>query len=302
MPDAVVVGVDAGGSHTTAIAACGAATPRTFSGGPANAALLGSERAAESIAAAVEQVLAGERAAAVYVGAAGAWQAETAASLREALERRMPGARVAVSDDAHIALRAAVASGDGLALICGTGSIGYAEIAGERFRTGGYGYALGDEGSGYAIGSAALKLLLRSYDGRAPGDPMLSAIAERIGATCAADVVARVYRSEAPPATVAAVAPLVLEWANANERSATKIVQTAALDLFELVRALARKAGVRPETPLVFAGGLLRENSVLTYLLETRIGSDLPDLRILKGAPEAHFGALHEARVMLASA
>jgi N-acetylglucosamine kinase-like BadF-type ATPase len=301
MPD-VIVGVDAGGSHTIAIAARGEETLRTSSGGPANAAILGTQRAAEAIAGVVEQALGGERAAAVYVGAAGAWLAETAASLREALERRIPGARVAVSDDAHIALRAAVPTGDGLALICGTGSIGYAEIAGARFRVGGYGYALGDEGSGYAIGSAALKLLLRSFDGRAPGDPMLSAIAERIGVTGATGVVAQVYGSDAPIAIVAAVAPLVLEWANANERSATKIVQTAALDLFELVRTLARNAGVLRETPLVFAGGLLRENSVLTYLLETRIGSDLPDLRIVKGAPEAHFGALYEARALLASA
>jgi N-acetylglucosamine kinase-like BadF-type ATPase len=301
MPDDIVVGVDAGGSHTTAIAARGEETLRRFSGGPANAAILGSERAAETIAGAVEWVLEGERAAAVYVGAAGAWQAGIATALRDALKRRFAGARVAVTDDAHIALRAAVPHGDGLLLVAGTGSIGYGEIGGSRYRTGGYGYALGDEGSGYAIGSAALKLLVRSFEGRAPRDPMLAAIAERIGVTDATGAAAYVYRSDAPIAAVAAVAPFVLEWANANERSATKIVQAAALELFDLVRTLARNAGAGHETPLVFAGGLLRENSVLTYLLETRIGSDLPDLKIVKGAPEPHYGALAEARALLAS-
>jgi len=77
-------------------------------------------------------------------------------------------------------------------------------------------------------------------------------------------------------------------------------VQTAALELFELVRALCRAADVdsRP-LPLVFSGGLLRRNSLLTYLIETRIANELPHLRLIKDGPEPHFGALALARGLL---
>ncbi|MGA8535327.1 MAG: BadF/BadG/BcrA/BcrD ATPase family protein, partial [Candidatus Tumulicola sp.] len=211
-----------------------------------------------------------------------------------------PGARVAVTHDAHIALRAAVPAGDGIVLIAGTGSLAYADVRGKRFRAGGGGYALGDDGSGYAIGSAALKLLLRYFEGRAPRTALVEALAAHSGAENAGDLIAFVYGTGSPVATVAAVAPVVLELANAGERAATKVVQAAAMELFELVRsvcALAQAGEI--ELPLAFSGGLLNENGMLTYLIETRIGNDLPYLRIIKGGPPPHFGALAQARELL---
>ena len=47
--------------------------------------------------------------------------------------------------------------------------------------------------------------------------------------------------------------------------------------------------------PLVLSGGLLRENSMLTYLLETRIANELPHVHVRKGAAP-HEGALALAR------
>ena len=296
----IVVGVDAGGSRTLAAAAHDNDEPRTFAGDAANLQVCGVERAAETIAAAVANVLAGEPADAIAVGAAGAGRPETAQALAAALRARFPGARVAVGDDARIALRGAVPQGDGIVLISGTGSIAYAEIGGRSFRAGGAGHALGDEGSGYAIGSAALKLLLRAFEGRAPRDPLLDALATRIGAASVHEVVAFAYGGSVP-ATVASVAPIVLEFADAGERSANKIVQAAALELFELVRAVCRMAGAgATELPLAFAGGLLRANSVLTYLIETRIANELPHLHVVKGGADPYFGALAQARELLA--
>jgi N-acetylglucosamine kinase-like BadF-type ATPase len=73
----VVVGVDAGGSRTLAAAAHDNDEPRTFAGDAANLQVCGVERAAETIAAAVTNVLAGEPADAIAVGAAGAGRPET---------------------------------------------------------------------------------------------------------------------------------------------------------------------------------------------------------------------------------
>jgi len=67
-------------------------------------------------------------------------------------------ARIVITNDALIALVAAVGHEPGIVIVCGTGSIAYGrnrdDIAG---RAGGWGWVLGDEGSGYWIGRRALR-------------------------------------------------------------------------------------------------------------------------------------------------
>lgn len=297
----LVVGVDAGGSRTTAAAQRGDQPARLFAGHGVNLNAAGLEAAADAIARAVEGALEGERAAAIAVGAAGAARPGVADALAAALRARFEGVAIGVSDDARIALRGAIPRGDGIVLIAGTGSVVYAEIAERKIRAGGGGYAFGDEGSGFAIGAAALRLLLRSFDGRAPRDPFLDALAERTESSDAGSLAAFAYGETAPVGRIASVAPMVLEFAGAGERSATKVVQAAALDLFELVRAVHRRAEAGSgELPLAFAGGLLQDNSLLTYLLETRIANELPHLRIVKNGGAPYLGALAAARELLA--
>ncbi len=297
----VVVGVDAGGSRTIAAAARGGEQPHTFTGEAANPSVLGIDGAVDAIAGAVAGALRDDTASAIVVGAAGAGNAEIASAMMHALRARFPDALVAVTHDARIALRGAIPGGDGIVLIAGTGSLAYAELGGRSFRAGGGGYALGDEGSGFAIGSAALRLLLRLFEGRGASNPLLEALASHTGAAGARELLSYVYGGGTPVATVAAIAPIVLKFANEGERSANKIVQAAALELFELVRAVCGLAGAGAvELPLAFSGGLLRTNGVLSYLIEVRIAGDLPYLRIVKNGGDPYAGALAEARALLA--
>ncbi|MDE2480772.1 MAG: hypothetical protein KGN02_01105 [bacterium] len=296
----VIVGVDAGGSSTNVVAMRDELPLGTYAGDPANVRVAGIAASAACIAQAVGAALGAMRPDAVFVGAAGAGRDDVAHALRDALAEHLRGTRIGVSDDARIALRAGVPEGDALALVAGTGTIACA-VVGERFvRCGGYGHLLGDEGSGYAIGAAALRLLLKMYDGRAPHDAMLARIAAHLHASQAQDVLARIYEAPAPVREIAAIAPFVLDAATAGERSATKIVQAAALDLYELLKALVRAADVRNrELPLVLAGGLLASNSLLSFLLETRISNEMPFVQPLKAPPRPEYGALALARALL---
>lgn len=85
-----------------------------------------------------------------------------------------------------------------MTLICGTGSIVYAELGGRRFRAGGYGYLIGDEGSGFAIGAAALRRLLNAAEGIVRRDALSDALATRLRADDGSDVLARIYKSCEP--------------------------------------------------------------------------------------------------------
>lgn len=295
----VTVGVDAGGTSTVAALALDGAFVRAIDGPAANASSAGIESASETIAETVLSALDGAQPHALFVGAAGAGRADVADRIRETLQGRFPATKIAVRDDAYIALRAAVPSGDGVVLIAGTGSIAYAEHDGESFRAGGYGYLIGDEGSGFSIGANAVKLLMRNYDGRVPRDAFIDEVESALGASGPFDVLSNIYGSERPVRELAALAALTIDAANRGERSANKIVQAAALELSDLVKTVIKRAQLQGSTvPVVFAGGLLRQNSLLTYLLETRLSNDFPQMPIRKDDVEAYTGALSAAEAL----
>lgn len=291
----IFIGVDAGGSSIAcAIDRDGKIVPSM--GEAANLRSAGVERAADAIATAIRGGLRDDEFAALVVGAAGAGEPAIARALEAALRQRFSSGAIAVVEDAEIALRAAVGKGDGAVLVAGTGSIAYAHVGADTYRVGGYGHLVGDDGSGFAIGRAVLAQMLRWYDGRAPHSELFDAIGARLQVDNAQQLVNRIYGEAHPVAAIAAVAPLVLERASAGERIATRIVQGAALELVDLVKALVKRAKIAGEIPLVFAGGLLSANSLLSYLIETRLLSDLPLVHPIKGAPTPVHGALELAR------
>src|SRR4030042_1026984 len=94
----------------------------------------------------------------LVVGAAGAGREEERLALEAALEALRIAPRVHVTTDGAIALQSAFGDTAGIVLIAGTGSIAWARLpGGETARVGGLGAVLGDPGSGYDLGRAALR-------------------------------------------------------------------------------------------------------------------------------------------------
>jgi glucosamine kinase len=67
--------------------------------------------------------------------------------------------------DAHAACLGAHVGADGGIVIAGTGSCGLAMVAGQVHTVGGWGFAISDQGSGAALGRAALRQALCEQDG-----------------------------------------------------------------------------------------------------------------------------------------
>lgn len=292
----VAVGVDAGGSSTAVAVSRDGVPAGEALGRGANATTLGIDDAADVIVTTVRKALGRERPQAIAIGAAGAGRPAVARALEALVASAFPGARVSAGDDARIALRAAIPEGPGVVLVAGTGSIGYAENGDRRVRVGGLGHLAGDEGSAFAIGMAAVRLYGRALDGRARRDETTDLAARALEAPDRDAYVAALYDAPLAPAAIAALAPAVVAFAGKGNRAATKIVQEAAKELGDLVKSAAALAGLTDASPRVaLAGGLLRENSLLTFLLETRIVGDLPGVMIVRdGAPPA-VGALRLA-------
>jgi len=290
------VGVDAGGTSTVAALSKDGEYLREARGRGANATTLGIDDAADVIISTIRDVLAGESPGAIYVGAAGAGRTRVAEQLRELIEIAFRGARVVVGDDAAIAFRAVIPDGDGAVLIAGTGSTAYAQHGDQTARVGGLGYLAGDEGSAFWIGMQAVKLCGRVFDGRANRDETTDLVVRALGVADREAYIAALYDRAAEPGEIAALAPSIIAFAGKGNRASTKIVQQAAQELGDLVKAALRAVSLLEASPhIAFAGGLFRENSLLSFLLETRLNGDVAGAAIVKGGDEPVRGALRLA-------
>jgi N-acetylglucosamine kinase-like BadF-type ATPase len=292
----ICVGVDAGGTSTVAALSKDGAYVREARGGAANATTIGIDDAADVIIKVIREVLHGETPDAVYAGAAGAGRARVAEGLRELVALAFRGANVVVADDTAIALRAAISDGDGAVLIAGTGSSAYAEHGERAQRVGGLGHLAGDEGSAFWIGMQAVKLYGRVLDGRANRDETTDLVARVLDAPDRERFISALYDAAVQPAKIAAMAPSIVAFADKGNRASTKIVQQAAQELGDLLKSALRAVDLLDKSPAIaFAGGLLRENSLLSFLLETRLIGDIPGLAVVKGGDEPVRGALRLA-------
>ncbi len=214
---------------------------------------------------------------AVCVGAAGASVPGTRQFLTEYLAPLTRSGQVMIVKDATLILPAAGLDA-GIALICGTGSVAIGSYQGREVQSGGWGYLLGDEGSGYWMVRAAVRALLDRRDRGAP----LGELGDRLLAATGADHVGALHEqfyAQTSPRHWAGYAPLILTSA---DPSAAGITAAAADALAGLTVSAAERLGAPPGLPVVLSGGLFRhaelETTVRIAIEEARPGSDIRTL------------------------
>src|SRR6516165_2322589 len=141
------------------------------------------------------------------------------------LAEPLPFASTVVDTDAYAAWLGACGGKDGAVLIVGTGSCGLAVVHGQRINVGGWGDVVSDDGSGNAIGRAALRRALWAFEGLAPPAALAEAILARFGHDPEKMVA---WAMAATKTDFARFAPLVFEHAARREPLALALVQEAA--------------------------------------------------------------------------
>ena len=256
-------------------------------GGPTSLTIRGAE-AWQEILAVLENVaravsLEGDYLAQTHFGI-GLAGANNSAQRQLFMAAAPPTGGLRVSTDAYIAALGAHGGAAGAVVIVGTGSVGYRiEAAGRCRLAGGWGFQVGDEGSGAWIGRQAIMQTVRVLDARhrRPATAMHRAVGEHCGAT-RDEMLSWLWGAE--PARFAEIAPLVIECAGDGDMAALAIVTEAGRE----IDALAEALDVTRNVPLALVGGLAEP-----------LDPFLPDrLRIWARAPqdEPIAGALMLAR------
>jgi N-acetylglucosamine kinase-like BadF-type ATPase len=295
----IIVGVDAGGSKTAVIVA---EDERVVgrAGGPGAKMRSGKGIACATVIAELSRRALAEsgrlRADVLIAGVAGAGREEERDELRQALRTEDFSSRIFVTGDTEIALAAAFGDRPGIVVTAGTGSMAIGrDHAGRLHRTGGLGWQMGDEGSGYAIGRAALGAVGRAADGRSPRTE-LTPLLLRMTRSDNVEMLVR-WAAAAGVPEVASLAPAVFEAAQIGDTIAAGIMDYAARELASLVRRLLPHYGMDERAPVEVAmnGGLLFHDGPLHRLLHAKLTEE-PRLKQREAPLEPATGAIHLAR------
>ncbi|MDQ1682124.1 MAG: hypothetical protein QOG52_1912 [Frankiaceae bacterium] len=229
-----VLGIDCGGTGTRAVLLQDGRSIARYTEGPINALLHadGTDR--------IAQLILQSGATRVGIGLAGLRGPEAALAVQCELEDRTR-THVVVGDDTEAALLGAFGGEPGIVVLAGTGNNALGRDAqGTMARAGGYGFLLGDEGSGYWIAAQAIRMALRSHDRTGP---QLPAIEDIVLDHYNEDFDAVVRRVHASPGNRRIVADLVPSLAASDDPSVTEIFILAADHLVRLADAVRRALG-----------------------------------------------------------
>ncbi len=207
---------------------------------------------------------------------------KTDESAVESILRHLPRvsamAKFLVVNDMKTALAAGTVLKPGITCILGTGSVAFGRnAAGAEWKSGGWGFKEGDPGSSYDLGISAIRAMVRAYDGRIKPSAFTIAVFNHLEMKELGDITRKLYQEDMTRTQIAALAPLVTEWANKGDVHATAVIDRAVRETVETIGAVFRRlfATGAEMVPVAIVGslgnapGYYRDSLAKALLLES---------------------------------
>ena len=275
----LLIGVDGGATETRAAAydlASGAISIGTA--GPSNPESVGFRSAIDAVAAAIAKALPQPRARviAAVLAIAGINEPPGEQHLLTGLPMVPAESSVAVNDVVGAWAGSSLAS-PAIVAISGTGSNTFGvSAAGDSWRCGGWGHLLGDEGSGYWIGLAAIRAALAHRDGRGAATALTARVLGYFRVSAVEDVLIPVYR-RFDKAHIAGFAEQTAECAQEGDQVALRLFRQAAADLAAQVKVVYLRLGFTAPVDVTLVGGTFKAGEILTAPLREELAPLLRD-------------------------
>lgn len=295
-----VVGMDGGGTKTDILVADIDGRPlHAFRSGAINyngESVENVERHLSDIFEKIEVLMGGlTHCSALCIGAAGISNSAAANAMTEAVRKTGYSGPLTVTGDHETALYGALGKPWGVILIAGTGSICYGKNAsGETHRTGGFGYLIDDEGSGYAIGRDILAAVVRAHDGRLGGTVLTEMVFSALGFSSIQDIVSFVYGKDTNKRDIAALSPYLAPACAQHDQAAMMIAEKCSMELTELVVPVVEKLSLG-NGEIALAGSILIKDEVIRSGFERKIKDVYPDMACILPKNSAAHGAVQMA-------
>ena len=269
------IGVDAGGTHSTAIAydLNGKELGRAEGGpGQINADY---EGGINNIADTVNELLdkIDGDCMRVLVGIAGLSVVGNAPEVAATISSRINNLPTRAITDSLLALYSGLEGEDGALVIAGTGSVFNGLQDGHLIAVGGYGNILGDEGSGYAIAKSAMQSALLSWDKR-EDNALIPMFTKFFNVEHMDECNAKFYKMA--NSEVAGMAVHVAKLADQGDPDASAVIKEQAhLLARDIIIGLDRYEDPKP-MQIALTGSVLANNEMLRNLMEDEVKSKYP--------------------------
>ena len=297
------LGIDGGGTKTTCVVGDESRLLVSATAGPSNIVRVGEAQARESLHRAARQACSAAgitlgQIARTCVGGSGAGRAELAETVRAILAELL-ATPIDVVGDMQIALEAAFDTGPGVVVIAGTGSIAYGRNSrGDTMRAGGWGFAIGDEGSAHWIGREAVRAILQESDTTDDvaaffETSLVQGLFKAWGVRSILDL-ARAANS-VPPPDFAALFPAVVA---SKDEFARDVLREAGRELARVAEVVLRRLFGKDEgvVPVAMTGGVFRYAELVRQIFYNELRRVDPRARVKSEVVEPVEGALRMAR------
>lgn len=228
------------------------------------------------------------------IGTAGVSNREIVLRLKEALKKNGYEGELRIVGDDVTAFKGALGGRNGITLVSGTGSIciGFDKL-GNKYRAGGYGHLIDDEGSGYSVGREILSAIIREYDGRGEKTFLTQLVFEEFNIKSIEELISYIYSPKNGKKEIAAFSTFLQKGLEKGDRVSKEICNKAVLELYSLVEAV-RKRMREESVELVFRGSVLTKCIPIREGLKALIQKENPSTRII----EAEYGAATGACIL----
>ncbi|MEW6228366.1 MAG: BadF/BadG/BcrA/BcrD ATPase family protein [Bacillota bacterium] len=206
----------------------------------------------------------------------------------------VPARDIVIENDALAALVGATAKSWGVVVISGTGSIAVGiDRNGRRARAGGWGYLIGDEGSGYDIGRRGLAAAARAHDGRGDHTLLVERAVAHYRLETPDDLRSVLYRSETRVREIASFAPLVVASADEGDAISLDILRSAGRELGLSAVAVVKALGLgHEEFDVAPCGSVFKAGELVIDPFRSEVLRAAPSARIVNPRFPAVIGAL----------
>jgi len=199
---------------------------------------------------------------------------------------------ISVRNDAEIALMAGLGQNSGMIAIAGTGAIVFGFTPDrKRFRAGGWGHILGDNGSGYDIGLRTLQAVMLAYDDVMPPTTLTELVLAKHGFASPEDLRVYIYQPFIKKQHIADYAELCIQAAEQGDSTAIAIVRNAAAELADLALALRSKDDWFKQSPIAVTGSIFKYSELFMDAFRERLQTKWNNPRVIRSEHAPAYGA-----------
>lgn len=180
-------------------------------------------------------------------------------------------------------LTGASAGGPGVVLVAGGGAISYGITAdGREALAGGFGYLLGDEGSAFKIGVAAIRAASRAFDKRGEPTTLEQTVCDYFDIANIRQITRIVYKAGFQRDRISLLTPLVARAAEGGDRVAREILWEAGVSIAEMAVGVARQLFTPEEwVDIYYTGGVFNIGDIIFSALHGVFTEEIENWRLL---------------------